>query len=150
MVKKDNACRPMGIALLLGGLIISLGCQAEPSSTPSAGPQPTTQMQAQKATAGVGKRGQSLQDDQGVAKIVSGPASALLKVEQKVVLDIQIPQALQLFKASNGRFPKSHDEFMSQIVQANRLQLPELPDGMVYRFNSEKGELWVYPEAEAP
>ena len=80
----------------------------------------------------------------------SGPASALFNVQQKAVLEIQIPHALQLFEATEGRLPKSHEEFMEKIVKANNLVLPELPEGAVYKFDTEKGELWVYPEDEVP
>ena len=107
-------------------------------------------MAAQKAVAGVGKQGQSLRNDTGVAKMISGPAAALFNVKQKAVLEIQIPQALQLFQATEGRLPKSHEEFMEKIVTANNLVLPELPSGAVYRFNTDKGELWVYPKDELP
>lgn len=137
--------RPFGCGLVLG----VLGCQ--PASPPPTAQPPANQpVVAQKAVAGVGKQGQSLQDDRGVAKIISGPAATLFNVQQKAVLEFQIPPAVQMFKASEGRFPKSHEEFMEKIVQANRLVLPELPDGAVYHFNSEKGELWVYPENEVP
>ena len=105
---------------------------------------------AQKAAVGVGKQGQSLEDNTGVSGMVSGPVSALFKVKQGMVFDVAIPQAMQLFQASNGRVPNSHEEFMEKIISANRIQLPELPQGQVYRFNVEKNELWVYPEDEAP
>ncbi len=136
------------VGLLLGILVIG-GCQ-EPAQTNQPAADNPGEIQAQKATAGVGKRGQSLEDNEGLAKMITGPASALMKVEQRAIFDIQIPHALNLFRASEGRFPNSHDEFMEKIVKANRLTLPELPAGAVYRFNTEKGELWVYPEDVAP
>ncbi len=137
----------MLLALLLP--VATVGCGPKQSSAPDSA-QSETPVVAQKAVAGVGKQGQSLKDNQGVAKIISGPASAMFNVRQKVVLEINVPHALQLFKATEGRFPKDHAEFMEKIVAANRLTLPELPAGAVYRFDSEKGELWVYPEDEAP
>lgn len=127
-----------------------LGCgptAPPPAPTP---PPPAQDVVAQKAVAGVGKKGQSLRNDTGVAKMISGPASALFNVQQKAVLEIQIPHALQLFLATEGRLPKSHEEFMEKIVTANNLVLPELPAGAVYKFDTEKGELWVYPEDEVP
>ena len=78
------------------------------------------------------------------------PAIALSNVKQKAVLEIQVKQAVDLFRASEGRYPSSHEEFMEKCVTPNRIQLPELPAGAVYHFNSEKGELWVYPEDEVP
>jgi hypothetical protein len=71
----------------------------------------------------------------------------LFAVKEKVAFDIQIPQALGLFRATEGRLPKSHEEFMEKIIKANQIKLPELPAGMVYRFNTELGELWVDPVA---
>lgn len=127
-----------------------LGCGPTAPPPAPAPPPPAQDVVAQKAVAGVGKKGQSLRNDTGVAKMISGPASALFNVQQKAVLEIQIPHALQLFQATEGRLPKSHEEFMEKIVTANNLVLPELPAGAVYKFDTEKGELWVYPEAEVP
>ncbi|MCR9292598.1 MAG: hypothetical protein NXI32_07755 [bacterium] len=124
-------------------------CQPN-KSTPSQSTAEQPSIQAQKATAGVGKKGQSLQDNEGVAKIIAGPLAAMTKVEQIVTFDIQVKKALDLFKALEGREPNSHEEFMSKVIQANRIQLPELPEGAVYHFNTQKGELWVYPEDEVP
>ncbi len=111
---------------------------------------PAPPVAPQKAVAGVGKQGQILRQHTGIAKIISGPALARFNLEQRAVLEFQIPPAIQQFKALEGRFPKSHEEFMEKIVEANRFVLPELPAGNVYRFNPELGELWVYPEDEAP
>jgi hypothetical protein len=139
------------IVLLSIGFIVGCAEQAEQgAAVADAQTQPANDILAQKAVAGVGKQGQKLNQHSDAQKIISGPAAALINFKQKAVLEIQIPQALQFFKASEGRMPKSHDEFMTKIVEANRLQLPELPEGAVYRFNTEKGELWVYPENEAP
>jgi hypothetical protein len=131
---------------LIAGLT---GCdQVNTPAEPQAAEQPA--MQAQKATAGVGKKGQSLRDNQGVAKIIAGPVAALANVEQMVTFDIQVKKALDLYRALEGSPPKSHEEFMEKIIRANRIQLPELPAGAVYHFNADKGELWVYPEDEVP
>ena len=139
------------LTLSLFFLCFSAGCETQSANKlPSKAEVAAPEVQAQKAVAGVGKKGQKLKDDKGVARIISGPASTLFKVEQMAVLDIQIPHALQLFQALNGRVPKDHEEFMSEIVKANRLTLPELPQGAVYRFNAEKGELWVYPDNDIP
>lgn len=129
-----------------------VGCDRPAENAPVAdgSTSPNEDIVARKAEAGVGKQGQLLQKHSDAQKIISGPASALLQFKQKAVLEIQVPQALSLFRATEGRLPKSHEEFMQKIVEANRLQLPELPEGAVYRFNTELGELWVYPEDQAP
>ncbi|MCA9134696.1 MAG: hypothetical protein KDA45_16125, partial [Planctomycetales bacterium] len=121
-------------------IALLLGCAPEPLPPPVAAP-PAPQAVPQKAVAGVGQQGQKLRGATGVGKIIATPASTLFRVKQKAVLDIQIPQALKLFQATEGHYPKTHEEFMQKIVQANNLVLPDLPAGAVYHFNSEKGEL---------
>ncbi len=80
-----------------------------------------------KAEAGVGKQGQSLKNEAGVGRMVAQPAITLFAVKQRVVFEIQIPQAMQLYQAEKGNPPKTHEEFMTRIIQANNIKLPELP-----------------------
>jgi hypothetical protein len=111
---------------------------------------PAKVLKAQRASVEVCKLGAKLRDNNDAQKIITGAPGVLLDVKVGAVLNIQIPQALQIFKASEGRVPKNHAEFLSQVVERNQLKLPELIDGLVYRFNPEKEELWVYPQGEAP
>lgn len=106
--------------------------------------------QAQKAGVGVGAKGRSLEggSENNPATIISAPAAAFFRTKEKIVFEIQIPQAMNLYMAEKGRNPRNHDEFMKDIVEFNRIPLPKLPDGMVYRYDSEKGELWVIPEKD--
>jgi hypothetical protein len=48
-----------------------------------------------------------------------------------------------LFKATNGNSPKSHEDFMAQIIDANQIHLPELAAGQRYVYDPEKEELMV-------
>jgi len=103
---------------------------------------------AQKAGVGVGVRGDSLRNEEGIGKMIAAPAVAYFNVREKAVFEIQIPHALNLYKALEGKLPKSHEEFMAKIVRANAIQLPELKPGMQYRYRpdqGELGELWVEP-----
>ncbi len=60
----------------------------------------------------------------------SGPISTPLKVYftigERVVFDMQIPHTMNIYRALNGHFPKSHEEFMEKVIKANGLKLPEL------------------------
>ena len=140
----------MKFANLSLGLIASaslaclVGCEPPPRETAK------VEVDAQQAVAGVGKGGQLLKDHSDFDKILSGPISKLKHIQQLAPLEIQIPHALNLFKAEHGRAPKDHAEFMSKIIEFNKIQLPELPAGAVYHYNKEAGELWVYPENEVP
>jgi hypothetical protein len=154
MLNLSCLCRCLlgGFPLLAATLLTGLGCSSNlsgPDENTSAS-NGSENRQAQQAVAGVGKRGQSLEKHTDAQKLISGPATTQFKVEQKMILEVQIPHALQLFRGEHGRLPESHEEFMTKIVQANQLSLPELPEGMVYRFNTAEGTLWVYPEDEAP
>ncbi len=96
-----------------------------------------------RAEAGVGKQGQSLKDEKGIGGMIAQPARTLFAVKQRAVFEIQIPSALKLFEATEGRKPKSHDEFMSRIIKANQIKLPELPAGQTYVYDSQAHELMV-------
>lgn len=92
------------------------------------------------AEAGVGKQGQSLKNESG---IMVEAAKAYFNVRQRSVFDIQIPQALKLFEATEGRKPRSQEEFMERIVKANNIKLPTLPGNDKYVYDVERGELMV-------
>lgn len=105
---------------------------------------------AQRANANLCKLGAKLRDNNDAQKMITGIPGKLLDVKVGTVLDIQVPQAIQFFKAEHGRVPKNHAEFLSRVCEPNQIKLPDLIDGMVYQFNPAKEELWAYPEGESP
>lgn len=135
------------IHLILAAILVgSSGCNPDLYEEPASEVAQTEPVfEARKAEVGVGKQGQSLENETGVGKMIAQPAITLFRVKQKAVFEIQIPQALNLYKALEGRMPKDHDEFMAKIIEPNRIALPELPNGQRYEFNPELGELWVVP-----
>lgn len=96
--------------------------------------------QAVRAGVGVGAQGRSLDNESGV---LVTPAKVFFSMRERVIFDASIPQALNLFEATEGRKPKSHDEFMTRIIQANNIQLPRLPPDRQYVFDPQQGELLV-------
>ena len=50
---------------------------------------------------------------------------------------------MNLYKGEHGELPKTHDDFMRDIVQANNINLPELPDDSKYVYLPDKGELMI-------
>jgi hypothetical protein len=97
-------------------------------------------MERVKAEKGVGIKGRSLDEHEGM---LVTPAKAYFSVRERVVFEIQIPEAVKLFKATNGNSPKSNEDFMAQIIDANQIHLPELPAGQRYVYDPEKEELMV-------
>ena len=75
--------------------------------------------------------------------LIGLPARALISVEDRLALDAKIPKAMQLYQAEHGRGPKSHKEFMSEIIEKNLIRLPELKAGYRYVYDP-KTELLMY------
>jgi hypothetical protein len=129
---------------------ISGGCDLfkEPTKkvaeAPPAEPAPAAEpeMETVKAGVGVGKKGASLRGDD-VNQVIAGPAVDYFNTREKVVFEIAIPHAMNLFNAENGYFPRSHEEFMEKIVEANQIQLPQLPEGARYVYDVESHTLMV-------
>ena len=118
--------------------------QPKPSEAdaPSADEPPETERV--KAGVGVGKKGRSLDGyTDGVEGAIASPAQAYFSTKEKLTFEIQLKHAMDLYKATNGRLPNSHEAFMNEIVKFNKINLPELPAGHKYVFDPERGELMV-------
>lgn len=103
-----------------------------------------------KADVGAGKKGHYGQKggDGNIAEsatdMITVPVATLFRAKEMAAYRIQVPQALQLFKAMNdGIGPKTHDEFMEKIIKANNIPLPELTDGQKYVYDPSTEELMV-------
>jgi hypothetical protein len=60
---------------------------------------------------------------------------------------LQIQQALDLFRATNDRYPKDYDEFMNEIIKTNNIALPKLPYYQAYGYDEKEHKLIIleYP-----
>ena len=56
---------------------------------------------------------------------------------------MQIQQAVNLFYAAEGRYPRDFVEFNERIVKPNNIQLPKLPGGAKYQYDVENHKLVV-------
>jgi len=63
--------------------------------------------------------------------------------EHKLIFT-SIDHALNLFWATEGNYPKTHDEFMKKIVDFNKIQLPELDEGVEYIYDPEDHKLKIH------
>ena len=68
---------------------------------------------------------------------------------QKFSEDVLVQQALRLFEAEHGRYPKDYQEFMEKIVKANNLRLPVLPLSLEYRYDEKNHKLVVVTKKKA-
>jgi hypothetical protein len=62
-------------------------------------------------------------------------------VGQLSVLSIQ--KAMDLYHAENDRYPKDYDEFMTVIIKANNISLPQLPPYQKYAYDEKEHKLVV-------
>ena len=102
----------------------------------SAAPEPVKTIK-KKADVGMTGKGQGYGNS-----IIFTPVASLWAVRERLVLD-QIHQAMDLFKATEDRAPKSHDEFMEKIIKDNHIHLPELPAGDRYQYDPKTGDLMI-------
>lgn len=161
-----------GLVLLVLAISTSLGCGrsepakpaavpvAQPAATPAppppppaatanvpppappapAAPSPATVQT--KATVGVGEKGRGYGGGV-IMSPITGPVSSLFAAREMTVFSIQVPEAMKLFKATEDRLPKSHEEFMERIIKENHINLPQLPEGHRYVYDPKRGELMV-------
>jgi len=102
--------------------------------------EPAAGQTAQPAEPGVGKYSRNLARD----GLLITPVRTIFTADEKMVFDIQIPKAMQIYKALNdGHALQSHDEFMEKIIRENHIRLPKLLDGHTYEYDTEQEKLTV-------
>lgn len=148
---------PRHVACLLSGMVLFVGCD-QPAATspapaksvtsaPTGAPAVTAEPEDSEpettrsvARVGSGKKGHSYGSN-----MITAPAASLWRTKERIVFEIQIPEALKLYKNLNPKYegPQSHEEFMEQIIKANHIKLPELPDRHRYVYDPEKEQLMI-------
>jgi hypothetical protein len=74
--------------------------------------------------------------------IVTAPVQAYGPMLEQLMKS-HVAQAINLFHASNDRYPKDYDEFMEQIIKANNIKLPVLPSDKKYQYDETNHVLVV-------
>jgi len=118
---------PMGVAPA------SRPAQASPAPT---GGQPGATYQ--KAEVGVGARGRGYGPG-----LITTPVAVYFAARERIVFEIQVPQAMKLYKANNDKAPKTQEEFMQRIIKENQIKLPDLPEGARYLYDPATEQLLV-------
>ena len=92
------------------------------------------------AQVGVGVKGQNY----GGPGLVTTPIEAYFRTGERIAFEIQIPNAMKLYKAGHdNKGPKTHEEFMNVIIKENGVQLPELAEGEEFLYDPETEQLLV-------
>lgn len=87
------------------------------------------------------KKGKSLKGGGYLSQV----ARARFVAEHRITMDIQLQQAMTLYYATEGEFPKSHEEFVKKILEPNFITLPELDGPYEYVYNPEDQQLYKKP-----
>ncbi len=98
-----------------------------------AGSPGTVSVPAQPGVTGKGNYGPGL---------ITTPISVYFQAQERLIFD-QVSHALKLYDAEHGSKPKTEEEFLTKIIQANNIRLPKLPDGSKYKYDPQQGELLV-------
>jgi hypothetical protein len=126
----------------MASALTSAGKDAPATTTPQPAVQEAEEpeMESQVATVGVGRKGRGYGGG-----VISEPVRAYFRTGERTVFDIQIPQAMKMYKAMdpNGKGPASHEEFMEKVIKENSIVLPDLPPGERYYYDAETEELLV-------
>ena len=128
------------------GVVMAIGCGEDPLPNPDAADQKTPPPPAVKVkktpeqkTAAHRLTQSGERRRRSTAAMYFGTA----KFAKEKLTFGQIKQAVQLFRATNDRYPADWQEFDTAIIKRNRFQLPELPAGDKYVFDSKTGKLMV-------
>ena len=81
---------------------------------------------------GVGRKGHGY----GTGPIAT-PVASYFRTKERLAF-MQVAQPMNMYHALNGHFPKTHEEFMEEVIRKNHLKLPELPAGKRYVYDAEK------------
>ena len=116
--------------------------EAAPGTAPRAVPPPAPPVAqapntvVRKAEVGVGRQGR------GYGRgLVATPAAAYFAARGRITFDIQIVKAMQLYQTNKGQAPKTHEEFMEEIIKKGLIRLPDLPAGERYVYHPDKVQL---------
>lgn len=130
--------------LIFTAAILTAGCEAKqdqekPKPVPIIG----------KTTQDIGEfdpdADQEISDGKIEMNLITGAAGAYGPMVEKVS-NIAIVQAVNLFNGFHGRYPKDHDEFMTEVIQKNNIRLPMLPHGSAYKYDVQNHALVVVKE----
>ena len=73
------------------------------------------------------------------------PLGEYFTMRERVVFNIQVPEAVKLYKAEHdNKGPATHEDYMRDIIEANKIKLPALKNPTdEYQYDPESGELKI-------
>ena len=136
------------VASNIGGMdtdggVATAGQSGNTDTTQTANPPaPPAQPQVYHTTAQAGDSGFKKGQGYGRMSIFGSNVASLYRTNERINLQM-IEYNMKLYKAEHGNAPKTHEEFMSKIIQAGMIKLPELKEGCRYEYNPQTEELEI-------
>jgi hypothetical protein len=139
--------------LVASCLLTTAGCEEQPRDT---GGKATSSSKSSRSGI-IGKRTQEIANakteiEQKGAKV----ASTKIVAKDPITLQgnayvsiigrnsqLMIEHALDLYHATNDRYPRDYDEFMAEIIKANNIALPLLPPYQKYGYDEKEHKLII-------
>ena len=134
-------CHPKALWLIL--LFVGCADVSEPAAKQPSAPPKAAEIGEFDQNAGK----EVVKLDAKVTDPITGPLEILKKARVEIPM-LAIEHALNLYNAAEGRFPQSHDEFMTQIIGANNIRLPVLPGGLNYQYDVDGHRLVIVNTAD--
>jgi hypothetical protein len=130
-----NGCEPPPPAAQVGPPV--------PPSPPVAAPAPATpETELVKAEAGVGIKGRSLDEYEG---IVVTPAKTYFTAKEKIFFEIEFPANYRPWRIMEDRVPADFADLKERFLDPLGLtaKMPKLPEGHKYAWDAEAEQLMV-------
>ena len=150
--------RWLSVLAILPILVLAAGCEEQPRNV---GKKPSSQAKKKSTTPPkpefiVGKRTQEIRN---ASTEVKGGGDGGVDEDHRERPDHVIWQRLcqhhrsdvdaqhaachRFYHAENDRYPKNYDEFMNDIIKANNIALPQLPNYQKYGYNENEHKLVI-------
>jgi len=136
---------------LLSGILV--GCTGKPAAKEE---KPAAVVEAQPAKEAGGSIFRKKTKDIGVIgkddieadTTITGvdPVSTSLQGYTRAISEIakiQIKSAVDIFNATEGRYPKDYKEVKEKVIDANGIELPMLPRNLRYAYDEKSHELKI-------
>lgn len=147
----SSPCRNLHSATVIAIVLLVLaGCEPAPAPTPGGGVLSRKTNKVEEFDPDAGK--EVVSDDVVITDPLFAALQAAGPIKQRIA-GLAIDHAVNLFQATEGRYPRDFDEFMTRIIKENNMQLPALPKGLVYQYDVPNHKLVVVREdtgAEIP
>ena len=77
-----------------------------------------------------------------ISNPITGALEAYGPLKQQIS-GMAVTQAIEMFRATEGRYPKSYEEFMNKVVTEKGIRLPVPGKGLEYQYDVQNHSLVV-------